>query len=24
VGLGTDFYAYPQARTYSFGIQASW
>jgi TonB-linked SusC/RagA family outer membrane protein len=24
VGLGTDFYSYPQARTYSFGIQASW
>ena len=24
VGLGTDFYAYPQARTFTFGIQASW
>ena len=24
VGLGTDFYAYPQARTYSFGVQATW
>jgi hypothetical protein len=24
VGLGTDFYAYPQARTFTFGVQASW
>jgi TonB-dependent starch-binding outer membrane protein SusC len=24
VGLGTDFYAYPQARTFAFGVQASW
>ena len=24
VGLGTDFYAYPQARTYTFGVQATW
>ena len=24
VGLGTDFYAYPQARTWTFGVQASW
>jgi TonB-linked SusC/RagA family outer membrane protein len=24
VGLGVDFYAYPQARTFSFGVQASW
>jgi TonB-linked SusC/RagA family outer membrane protein len=24
VGLGVDFYAYPQARTYSFGVQATW
>lgn len=24
VGLGTDFYAYPLARTYTFGVQASW
>jgi TonB-linked SusC/RagA family outer membrane protein len=24
VGLGTDFYAYPQARTFTFGIQAAW
>ena len=22
--LGTDFYAYPLARTFSFGIQAAW
>jgi TonB-linked SusC/RagA family outer membrane protein len=24
VGLGTDFYSYPQARTFTFGVQASW
>ena len=24
VALGTDFYAYPIARTYTFGIQAGW
>jgi TonB-linked SusC/RagA family outer membrane protein len=24
VGLGTDFYAYPLARTFTFGIQAAW
>ena len=24
VALGTDFYAYPQARTWTFGVQASW
>ena len=24
VALGTDFYAYPQARTFTFGVQASW
>jgi hypothetical protein len=24
VGLGTDFYAYPQARTWTFGVQATW
>jgi TonB-linked SusC/RagA family outer membrane protein len=24
VGLGVDFYAYPQARTFTFGVQASW
>jgi TonB-linked SusC/RagA family outer membrane protein len=24
VGLGTDFYAYPQARTFTFGVQAAW
>jgi hypothetical protein len=22
--LGTDFYAYPLARTFTFGVQASW
>ncbi len=24
ISLGTDFYSYPQARTWSFGIQAGW
>jgi TonB-linked SusC/RagA family outer membrane protein len=24
IGLGTDFYAYPLARTFTFGVQASW
>ena len=24
IGLGTDFYAYPQPRTWTFGIQAGW
>ena len=24
VGLGVDFYSYPQPRTYTFGVQASW
>jgi hypothetical protein len=24
ISLGTDFYAYPLARTFSFGIQAGW
>lgn len=24
VGLGTDFYAYPVARTFTFGVQAAW
>jgi TonB-linked SusC/RagA family outer membrane protein len=24
IGLGTDFYAYPQPRTWTFGVQAGW
>ena len=24
VGLGVDFYSYPQARTFTFGVQAGW